>query len=135
MPKKRRQQSDFWDTVHDIKKLTQPYQTHHKKHFIEKPGKKKQKGQNMPLPILNGIRKKYISDVKQEQEHNIEHNIQYRSDMKKDSTLLKTIKQKKNSFQKNQYKFKNMKAKGAGKFENGALKFSNKELKKFNQNK
>lgn len=41
MPKKRRQQSDFWDTVHDIKKLTQPHLSHNKKHFIEKPGKKK----------------------------------------------------------------------------------------------
>lgn len=41
MGKKRRQQSDFWDTVHDIKRLTQPHLQQNKKHFIDKPGKKK----------------------------------------------------------------------------------------------
>lgn len=52
----------------------------------------------MPLPMLNRVRKHTIESLKWEVEHNREHNIQYRSDLNKDTSLLRKLKQKKTGF-------------------------------------
>ncbi|KAM3128263.1 hypothetical protein pb186bvf_019620 [Paramecium bursaria] len=132
MGKKTQKNKEFWDTVHDIKKMTEPYLKQNKGHFIQAPGKKKQKGLKMPLPILKGMRSNIIQTIKKEKQDKLDNNIQYQSDLKtKDVNFLNKINNQKNQSQylKNKYKFKDLKSKSIGKYQNGAIQLSQRDIK------
>ena len=81
--------------------------------------------------MLKGIRKRVISDFKKEKERALTENIQYDSLQKFNDKkfLQKKIQRTKNkSFLKNRYKYKDMKSKQLGKFKEGVLNLSKKNL-------
>eukprot|EP01016_Furgasonia_blochmanni_P020548 TRINITY_DN2291_c0_g1_i1.p2 TRINITY_DN2291_c0_g1~~TRINITY_DN2291_c0_g1_i1.p2 ORF type:complete len:178 (+),score=34.29 TRINITY_DN2291_c0_g1_i1:231-764(+) len=96
--------------------------------------KSKVKQQKMPLPMLQGIRKKVIKKEKEEEERKRNENILYDSGTKKHNTFFKKKldREKEKRARKGEYssyKYKGNKTKTAGSYKQGVLSFSNKFVK------
>ncbi|KRX05896.1 hypothetical protein PPERSA_03833 [Pseudocohnilembus persalinus] len=131
---KKRSDNPFWSAIQDVRKLTKDFNNDkEKKLFNEGSNKVKQKGQKMPVKMLSGIRKKVLSDYKNEKERSLTEQVQYHSLQKfNDKKFLdkKIKKHKKSDFQKNQYKYSGMKSSSFGKFKGGVLQVSKNQIKK-----
>ena len=105
--------------------------------FNLQSGPQKSKGPKMPLPMLQGIRKKIVKDYEIKQKQNLQENIQYSSSEKfHDLGFLKKKTQQKqtsnNKFMRNKYKYKDMRSKQLGNFKDGTLTISKNQIKKIN---
>ncbi|EAR83970.2 hypothetical protein TTHERM_00773800 (macronuclear) [Tetrahymena thermophila SB210] len=134
---KKRSNNQFWNTIQEIRKMTNDHMNQkEKKHFAASEKGMKQKGQKMPLKMLQGIRSKIIDTYKKQKERAITENIQYDSVQRFHDTkfLEKHInkKKQKSEYLKNNYKYKDMKSKQFGDFKGGVLNVSSKDLKNLN---
>ncbi len=79
-----------------------------------------------------------VQNYKREKERALTENIQYDSQMKfhdKKFMEKKVIRQKNSSFLKNKYKYKDMKSRQFGKFKNGMLQLTSKDVKSLQHEK
>jgi hypothetical protein len=89
-----------------------------KKLFKQSTNGIKTKGTKMPINHLKGIRNKVLDNYRKEKDRSLTENIQYESISKfHDKKFLekKIKKTTKNNFQKNRYRFKDLKSKSFGK--------------------
>ena len=128
---------DFEETLQQIKHLTRDKKGDNSQKFFKFQSTTKDKNQKMPLKMLTGLRKKIISKYQADKQTAKEENVQHDSSNVVNSysfveNFLKNKKKRKvtEDFNKNKYKFKELKTKKVGNFKNGQMTFSKKDLKK-----
>lgn len=84
--------------------------------------------------MLSGIRKKIKKEFKEKETQNYQENIQYNSSEKyRNLGFLKKDNAQKTIFQKNKYKYNDMRSKQMGSFKDGTLTFSKKEISRISK--